>query len=584
MRSKPDASKRIEKLEKDFFREWTRRNPLLATGLGLHDEFDDKMPDGSLDQELDDQKFLHGMLREFQRIDPRQLPVPLAADRELAIHMIHNWLFDREELRLWESVPEVPQALGQALFQLLSRNYAPLNQRMRSIMKRLERMPKYIENTKSKLRKPVKLFIEIELETITRLPGFFNLLKDIGREHLPATPQRDLNRLIDQTQNALEKYSDWLIVDVLPDCREGFTIGEDRFRRLLKVRGIELSPLGLLQHAEEEIERLREKQKEVGRLLKRKASIEDVRDLLKQQHAENFDGVLRQLRDFVAKGRQFGNRSKFVPLPEGEQVYVIETPAYLRHLLPFGGYWPPARFEPKHDGYVMATPGDCDSDKLKEHNVPSVATMALREGYPGRHVQMSWAIRHPSLLRALYEDPAVAGGWGPYCEERAKEMGYDDLPPQRFMYLQAQLLQAVRVVADVRLSCGKLGWQDCVEMLIDRLGMDRICAEGEARRYVYTPAASCLQLWGRERLRELRKWARDRMEGRFTESFFHGSLLRCGPVPLHVLRRELDAKIAEELRRPPDRPDEKRPHHPPPAARRPSRPAPKKRPKPARRR
>ena len=35
-----------------------------------------------------------------------------------------------------------------------------------------------------------KVRIEIELETITRLPGFFNLLKDIGREHLPATPQR----------------------------------------------------------------------------------------------------------------------------------------------------------------------------------------------------------------------------------------------------------------------------------------------------------------------------------------------------------------------------------------------------------
>jgi len=87
----------------------------------------------------------------------------------------------------------------------------------------------------------VKQFVEIELETITRLPGFFNLLKDIGREHLPATPQRDLNRLIDQTQNALERYSDWLIVDVLPDCREPYAIGEDRYKKLLHVRGMDVS-------------------------------------------------------------------------------------------------------------------------------------------------------------------------------------------------------------------------------------------------------------------------------------------------------------------------------------------------------
>ena len=557
-----DSGKRLEKLEKDFFKEWTHRNPLLGTGLGLHEDFDDKMPEGSLEREIDDQKYLHRTLAEFQKIDPKTLTVEQSTNRDFAIHMMHNWLFDREEVRLWEMIPEAPQVLGQAIFQVLSRNYAPLQQRMKSIAKRLEKMPKYIENSREKLRTPVKLFIEIELETITRLPGFFNLLKDISREHLSAGAQRDINKVIDQTQNALERYSDWLIVDVLPDCKEEHSIGEDTFRRLLKVRGVDVAPSGLLSQAETELARLRERQREVARAIKRKTPLEDIRDLIKQQHAENFDGVLRHVRDAVQKARQFTNRSKFAPLPEGDSVYVIETPAYLRHLMPFGGYWPPARFEPKHDGYVLVTPGDCDSDKLKEHNVPSLTTLAVREGYPGRHLQMSWAIKHPSLVRSLYEDAPVQGGWGPYCEERAKELGFDDTPPSRFMQLQAQVLAAVRVMADVRISCGKLGWQDTVELLIDELGMDRICAEAEARRYVYTPAASSAHLWGRERLKELRRWAKDRLEARFTETFFHASILQSGPLPIPLLRRELDARIAEELRRPPDAP---KAHAPAPA-------------------
>jgi uncharacterized protein (DUF885 family) len=165
---------------------------------------------------------------------------------------------------------------------------------------------------------------------------------------------------------------------------------------------------------------------------------------------------------------------------------------------------------------------------------------------------MSWAIKNPSLVRSIYEDPTVAGAWGPYCEERAKEMGYDDQPNSRFMQLQNQLLAAVRVIHDVRLAMGKMSWEDSVESLIDYMGMDRICAEAESRRFVYTPGDPCAHFWGRERLKELRRWAKDRLEGRFTDQYFHTTLLKSGPIPLSLSRRELEHAIAEELRRPPE--------------------------------
>jgi len=560
-----DQTKRLEKLEKDFFKEWLHRHPLLGTSLGFHDDYDDKMPDGSIERQLDDIKYLERTLAEFEKVDPKKLPPLHAVNRDFAIHLLKNWIFDRDVLRYWETQPEAPTVLGQAIFQILSRNYAPLGQRMRAIMKRLERMPKYIDQSKSRLRTPVKQFVEIELETITRLPGFFNLLKDIGREHLPATPQRDLNRLIDQTQNALERYSDWLIVDVLPDCREQYAIGEDRYRKLLQVRGLDVSPGHIASQAEAEIDRIKERQKEVAKAIKRKTPLEDIRDMIKQQHAENFDGVLRYVREAVQKTRQFVNRSKFAQFPEGEQLYVIETPSFLRHFQPFGGTWAPARFESKQDGYLFVTPGDCDSDKLKEHNYGSLSSLAVREGYPGRYLQTSWAARHASMPRLIYEDPASAGGWGLYCEEKAKEMGYDDTPPSRFMQQQSQILSAVRVMIDAKISVGKLTYQESIETLIDHLGMDRVCAEAETRRYVVQPGVPALHWWGREKFRDLRKWAKDKMETRFTELFFNMSVLHAGVLPPPLMKRELDIKITEELRRPPDehphkKGDTKHPH------------------------
>ena len=222
----------------------------------------------------------------------------------------------------------------------------------------------------------------------------------------------------------------------------------------------------------------------MAKAIKRKTALEDIRDMIKQQHAENFDGVLRFVRESVQKTRQFVNRSKFAQFPEGEQLYVIETPSFLRHFLPFGGTWAPARFEAKQDGYLFVTPGDCDSDKLKEHNYAALSSLAIREGYPGRYLQTSWATRHSSMLRLIYEEPASAGGWAHFCEERAKEMGHDDTPPSRFMQMQSMILASVRVMIDNKVSTGKMTYQQSIETLIDYLGMDRVCAEAETRRFV----------------------------------------------------------------------------------------------------
>src|SRR5258706_12348905 len=182
-----DQTKRLEKLEKDFFKDWLHRNPLLGTALGFHDEYDDKMSDGSLEKQLDDIKFLQHTLTEFEKIDPKKLPPLQTVSRDFAIHLLKNWIFDRDVLRFWETQPEAPQVLGHSIFQILSRNYAPLGQRMRAIMKRLEEMPKYIDQSPPPLRAPVKQFGEVDLEPITRLAAFFNTPQATGPESLPRT-------------------------------------------------------------------------------------------------------------------------------------------------------------------------------------------------------------------------------------------------------------------------------------------------------------------------------------------------------------------------------------------------------------
>ena len=566
-----DSNRQFDGLAKRFFNEWVKRNPILGSSLGFHEEYDELMPDGSMDRELDDHRFFSRWIADFQKTDPRKLRPELAVDREMILSTLRLWLFERSTVRLWERLPEAPQVVGHALFQVLFRNYAPLRERMKSLMKRLEALPKYVEESKARLRRPVKFFVENELETLTRLPGFFNTLRDISREHLGPSMERQMHRLIESAQNSLERYSDWLIVDVLPECGEDWAIGEDLHRRWLAARGIDLTSSGIEALGEAEMARCAEKLREIGRQIKRKAPIEDVRDLVKQQHPDAMDGVLRFVREAVAKAKQFVSRSKFAQIPEHDSMYVIDTPAFLRHLVPQGMYWPPARFEQKRDGYVCITPGDCDSDKLKEHNLAALANLTAHLSYPGRHLMAGWGLHHPSLLRTFASAPETLEGWALWVEERIKELGYDDTPQSRFMQLHGAMNAGARAVLDVRLSTGKLNFTQATEFLIDHLGTDRVVAEAEVRRTAIQPTLSACPLWGRDRMRDLRKWTKDRLKGRYTETFFNNSVLRAGGLPIAALRRELDWRVQEELRRPADREPEKAGRTP-----RNGRPAPKK--------
>ena len=482
-----DIERRFEKLEKEFFNGWVKCHPLLSSHLGLHGPVDSKLPDPSVGKIQDDVKFLKRARADFAKLDPKKLSSGRAVDLKLAIQQIDLKLLELEDLRLWAKVPCAPMVIGESVFQLLSRNYMPLKKRLSCIMDRLALMPRFIKQSQDLLREPVKAYMEGEIETITRLPGFFHNLKDIARNALSPGLFNKLCNLVEEVHNALEDYTNWMIIDIFADCGNERPVDPQLYYRLLKMRGITESATSMLSRAEKDVERLKERMREVGRKIRRKTSLEDIRDLVRQQHHEHFDGAARFLREGIQKTRQFVTRADFVPMPAEESLVVTETPSYLRHVLPLGGYFGPGYFEEKNEGFLFLTPGDCDSDRMKEHNYPSLVGRTLYEGFPGRHLQAAWQMTHSSLVRQLVSASESTSGWGHYCEERIREMGYEEGLPNQFMAYNDLLWRAVQTILDIRLQTGKITISKAVEMLIDDVGLDRVSSEAEVRRYLVTP-------------------------------------------------------------------------------------------------
>lgn len=543
-----DDIKKFEKLEKEFFNDWIAAHPLLGTALGFH-EWDDKLPHGGYEKIQDDIKMLKGYQQKFEKFSPKLLPEARRIDRELALHICRTQLFHLEELRMWESVPDAPRFIGESIYQLLGRNYAPLNERMQGIIRRLEELPRWIKQSLTRLRRPIRLFVENELETVTRLAGFFHNLKEIGKENLSRKDVRRLCKAVEDVQDAIEDLCDTLVIDILPDADEHHAMSEGMFKRLLKVRGVEESPDELIRMAEREYARLEEKLKDVARAIRRKTRYEDVRDIVKGKHPDNFEGVMEFVRDMVKKTREFVHETRFATVPHHESLYVVETPAYLRHTMPLAAYWAPGKYEKAQHGYFFVTPPDCETNRLREHNFASLSNLSVHEAYPGHHLQAACANMNKSLIRTFADDPLTIEGWAHYCEEKLKEMGFDDTPDNVFMQSVDQMWRAARVVIDVKLSTGQFSPKEAVAYLAEHTGMDWVCAEAEIRRYLITPTYPLSYMVGKERIKKLKAEVRDTMKTRYNDQFFHDTILYAGALPMHLLRREFEWKIKRYVAR-----------------------------------
>lgn len=100
---------------------------------------------------------------------------------------------------------------------------------------------------------------------------------------------------------------------------------------------------------------------------------------------------------------------------------------------------------------------------------------------PGHHLQFFMLQRHRPY-RKLFGTCFWVEGWTIYWEFLLWELGFPRTPEERIGMLFWRMHRCVRVVFSLRYHLGELSTQECVDMLVDRVGHERLNAEGEVRR------------------------------------------------------------------------------------------------------
>ncbi len=194
-----------------------------------------------------------------------------------------------------------------------------------------------------------------------------------------------------------------------------------------------------------------------------------------------------------------------ITVPSDERIDVIPTPEYLRNVLPFAAYFQPAAFDADPKGIYVVTPSvGHDPHAMLEHNYASISNTSIHEAYPGHHLQLDIARRHPSLTRLLTEAPEFVEGWGMYTELLMREHGFDDGPRFRLMLHTDAIWRACRIILDVRMHRGELTVDEATDFLVEQTGFQRSNARAEVEWYTYKPTYPLSYLLGRTLLLGLR--------------------------------------------------------------------------------
>ena len=455
-------------------------------------------------------------------------------------------IFDTDVLRLWERRSLALDTIGDGLFLLFARDHAPLGERLSAISGRLEAVGAYLEEAKTRATVPqVRRWQQLELESAAEMPVFFDEIVAAGTGVLEPVDRRRLERASEAAKVAIELYGSWL-EGTLPTGTDDWAAGANAMTRWSRSgRSTDSMPTPSSSSAGSACARSMRRVSAAAREIDPDADEAAVIDRVKSDQPATLRRALDAYRDAMGRSRRFLIDHDLVTVPDDERIDVIATPEYLRNVLPFAAYFEPAALDRSPKGIYVVTPSvDGDPNAMREHNFASISNTSIHEAYPGHHLQLDTARRHPSLTRMLTDAPEFVEGWGMYSELMMREQGFDADPRFRLAMHTDAIWRACRIILDVRMHRGEVTVEEATDFLVEQTSFERPNAHAEVQWYTYRPTYPLSYLLGRTLLLALRADEQRRLGERFSLKGFHDTLLRNGSLPISFHRRLLRGAAA----------------------------------------
>jgi uncharacterized protein (DUF885 family) len=534
--------------------------PVLATEKGNHahdDEWGDLTDAGRRDRLA----WLAEASSRLEALDDAALTPDDQIDRRILRMQLAAMRFDEETVdeASWNPLSYV-YLFGAGLFSLLSREFAPAEQRLRSAAGRLRALPAALDQARARLEAggPRPISQVHAQKAVERLAGIVDLADTAVDEatKLEDDLRAEVTVAADEAKRAVASFGDWLRDEVVPRATGDFRLGPElyaqKFRHALKT---DMTPDELEARAASAYDRVRAEMVRLARELW-PAWVGD------EPMPEGTDRLVRRVLDAIAaehpradelldfcraeNGRieAFIGQRDLVGLPD-EPMQIVWTPKFLRA---FGGAMliPPGPLDRGLDSFFAITPmPDEWSDErkesyLREQNMRQLRLLTIHEAVPGHFLQLAYANHSDSLVRAIFWSGVFAEGWAVYVTQVMMDAGYGaDDPALMLVHWKFYLRSITNTLMDLRIHAGSMTEAEAMELMVTGGFQEEGEAVNKWDRARLSSTQLCEYFLGGIGMTELEAEARRRAEaeGReFVYRPFLESVLGHGSPPLPVIR------------------------------------------------
>ena len=502
-------------------------------------------------------------LKALHRIDPKKLSPNLRADWAILDNAFGTDGWTLTELKPWQWNPSLYN-VADPFAMLTTLEYAPLEQRLRTILARLENVPAYYDAAKRSVANPTREHTRLAIEQNRGARDVFGdeLEQKVASAKLTREEREQFARRLAAARVAIDDYVAWL--EALDSRLASGVVQPRSFRigRELYDKKFDLE----IQSGETAEQLYKRALEEKDRLLARMATLTDLLWPKYFRNAAPPEDRTERIGRLIAKlSERHVPREQFVAavkrqIPELEQwvrdhdlieldaskpLTVRETPAYKRGIA-MAGIDAPGPYDASAPTYYNVTPLDeLTSERaesaLREYNDWMLPILNIHEAVPGHYVQLVYANKSPSLIKSIFGNGAMIEGWAVYAERMMLESGYGgDTAEAWLIYSKWNLRSVCNTILDYGVHVLDMSEGDALKLLTrDAFQSDQEAAE-KWRRVTLTSVQLTSYFSGYAAIYDLRERLKRARGDAFDLKRFHEQFLSYGSAPVAVIRELME--------------------------------------------
>jgi hypothetical protein len=555
-----DGQPAFASLAQSFVDASERRDPLFADQLGIH-RYDNRLDDYSARGHAARMAWLRGWRERIAERTRHGLSPDDDADAHALLDAIDLELYEDATVRPIRTDPTVyTGVIGEAVYSLTGRHFAPPEVRLNPLPDRLARIPGVVAAAEANLTRPSRA---ATLQAIDENDGNIAMYQGLPAEIRQAAPatQRAAEQALPAALASLRGFSSFLRHTLLPRSDGNPRVGARVYdRELLLEDGTDESRAQLVADAQADFDANRAEMLRLALPLDReffpnatadesKSNAVDivvrrVLDRLALEHPRR-DTILTAARDDVASNEAFLNAHPVVVLPQPSTLYVAPTPAFMAgfsgaSLDPAGPFTPLAESYYYIDRIPASWSGARIASYLRDFNDYELRMLSIHEAVPGHYVQFRYNDRVPSIVRRAFANGSFVEGWAVYGEGMMLDAGYGGGDPRlRLFQLKWRLREEADLLIDAAFHTGDLNEGRCDDLLERQAYQEKSEAQTKWHRLQLSHVQLTSYFVGLDAIRRAEAAQRAKLGGSFDVARFNAALLAMGSVEPRYIQRLL---------------------------------------------